>query len=761
MKRLHAIKPMADSVHPWRMTWQTFSQQTFGPAVRDWANSDGLIWLHLLKTVTAGLLALGIAMLFDLPQPRIAMTTVFVLMQPLSGMVLAKSFYRILGTAGGTVAALVLGALFVQQPELYMIGLIGWVSACIAAAVRYRHFRWYGFVLAGYTAALIGIPNVTVPHDLFLAALTRAAEVAVGIVCSSAVSALIVPQRSSLMLRRTLQIRYANFTAFGGDVLSGGIERAQFERRFAALVDEIVGFEATRTFATFEDPAMRSRRQDLSRLNGEFMDACARLHALHQLIKRLRATHSERVAAAIEPYFVELAELLTPEPEPALIDASRVAARLRLFQATLPRRVRETRGPLDAAPAESLADFDTAAELLYRFVDEWLRYSATYASLARSKPASRLWSPPGSPSATQSRSRSESPGSPESHPATPPRSERHNPNRYTSRTNNFVVAFTFIRSAVVMAIAASFWIATDWPSGGLAVIGAALACALSSTAPNAPKMTLQMAIGAVFATMTGYLFTCYVYPNIDGFPLLCALLAPVLALGAFIAMRKGAGGYGIGFSVFFCLLAGPDNVVTYTPDLLINNGIALTASMLLATVVFAVIFPFDMPWLTGRIVGDLRAQVVCACQDALPGLNQRFQSSTHDLTSQLRILLTRHSRRRRDALRWTLAVLEVGHAVIDLRNEAAHAAYAHALHPRWRSTIEHTCEDLARLFERPDIRMVESALVSVRSAVWIAQDMLQTVHTDRDRRHDLQRILSCLHFIRTALLDKDAPFNTR
>jgi hypothetical protein len=39
--------------------------------------------------------------------------------------------------------------------------------------------------------------------------------------------------------------------------------------------------------------------------------------------------------------------------------------------------------------------------------------------------------------------------------------------------------------------------------------------------------------------------------------------------------------------------------------------------------------------------------------------------------------------------------------------------------------------------------------------------MLQTVHADRDRRHDLQRILSCLHFIRTALLDKDAPFHTR
>ncbi|MFL9910792.1 FUSC family protein [Paraburkholderia sp. RL17-337-BIB-A] len=721
MKRQHAIKPTADSRRQWSVMLPTLS-----PAIRDWANSDGLIGLHLLKTVAAGLLALGIAMLLDLQQPRIAMTTVFVLMQPFSGMVLAKSFYRILGTAAGTVAALTLGALFVQQPELYMLGMIGWVSACIAAAVRYRHFRWYGFVLAGYTAALIGIPNVTTPHNLFLAALTRAAEVAVGIVCSSAVSALVVPQRSSLALRRALHIRYINFTAFAAEVLGRGIERGQFERRFADLVDEIVGFEATRTFAAFEDPAMRSRSQHLGRLNGEFMDACARLHALHQLLKRLRVNGLSRIVDAITPYFHELSVLLASTQD-ANADAARVAAGLRLFQTSLPRRVRETRRPLEAAPAESLADFDTAAELLYRFVDEWIRYSETYASLARRKPGV----------------------------------EPRTPGGYVSKTNSFVVAFTFARSAVIMAIAGWFWIATDWPSGGLAVIGAALVCALTSTAPNASKMAVQMAVGAVLATMTGYLFTCYVYPNIDGFPLLCATLTPVLAFGAFIASRKFAAGYGIGFSVFFCLLAGPDNVVTYAPDLLLNNGIAITASLLLAAIVFAVVFPSDMPWLTERIKGDLRAQVVSACKDELPGLNQRFQSSTHDLTSQLRMLLTRRSRRRRDALRWMLVTLEVGHAVIDLRNEAARASYAQALHSRWGSSLAQTEGDLARLFARPNSHAVERALISVRSTTWIVQDVLEAVHADRDRRHDLQRILSCLHFIRTALLDKDAPFNAR
>jgi uncharacterized membrane protein YccC len=723
MKRQHLIQPTPGPHRQWAPILRATAA-----AGRDWATGDGLVWLHLFKTVAAALLALGIAMLLELQQPRTAMTTVFVLMQPFSGMVLAKSFYRIIGTAVGTFAALVLGAIFVQQPELYMLGLTCWVGACIAAAVRYRHFRWYGFVLAGYTAALIGIPTVTEPNHLFLAALTRAAEVAVGIVCSSAVSALIVPQRSSLALQRALRDRYVDFTAFAARVLGDKVERGMFEERFADLVDKIVSFEATRAFAAFEDPGMRSRSRHLARLNSEFMNACARLHALHQLLKRLQAGGLRPVIDAAMPYFEELSALLVRQ-NAQTVDAShaaRAAVELRIFQTTLPRRVRQTRQSLEASAPDLLADFDTSAELLYRFVDEFIRHTETYASLEQRKPA-----------------------------------KERQAVRYVSKTNGLVVRLTFLRTVVVMAVVGCFWIETDWPSGGLAVIGAALACALTSTAPNASKLTLQMALGAVLATMVGYLYTCYVYPNIDGFPLLCATLAPVLAFGASVAMRPGISGYGVGFSVFFCLLAGPDNVVNYQPDLLINNGIAIVAAMLVASLALAVIFPAQMPWQIGKIKGSLRSQIVLACKGELRGLNQYFQSSTHDLMAQLRVLLTKRSGQHRDALRWMLITLEVGHAVIDLRNEAAHAAYAETLHPRWSACLKQMNSDIATLFEQPSPSRLECVLASVRETIGTAQAVLETVHPDRERRHDLQRMLGCLHFIRTALLDKDAPFNAR
>ena len=698
-------------------------------AGEDWATTDGLVWLHLFKTVTAALLALGIAMLLELQQPRTAMTTVFVLMQPFSGMVLAKSFYRIVGTLVGMLAALLLGALFAQQPELYMLGITVWMGTCVAAAVRYRHFRWYGFVLAGYTAALIGIPTVMEPNGLFLAALTRAAEVAIGIVCSAAVSALIVPRRSSLALQNALQSRHLNFTAFAVKVLDGAVERGTSERYFADLVDEVVGFEATRAFAAFEDPGMRSRSQVLARLNHEFMDVCARLHALHQLKKRLRDNQLTRVVDSTTSYFQELAHLLAEHKERRFdsSDAAGLSIRLRNIQKALPARMRATRRPLESTEPQSLPDFDTAGELLYRFVAEFIRYIDTYASLETNHNPAR---------------------------------ERP-PVRYVSRTNGFVVACTFARTAVVVGAVSWFWIATNWQSGGMSVIGAALTCALTSSAPNPVKLALQMAVGAACATLAGYLVTCYVYPAIDGFPLLCAMLAPVLAAGTFFASRTKTAGYGVGFTVFFCLLAAPDNVVAYAPDLLINNGIAIIVAMLVAAVGAAIVFPVQMPWLIARIEGDLRSQITLACTAPLAGLAQRFQSSTHDLMHQLRMLLPRRSRRHRQALRWMLVTLEVGHAALDLRREIEHAEYAPRMHTRWKSSLDRVTQDLAQLFEQPDKANVERARISVRAATRVVQQVLESVHTDREKRHDQQRILSSLHFIRTTLLDKNAPFEAR
>ena len=76
-------------------------------AAADWWRSDAPTWVYVFKMVFAGLLALGIGYGLDLESPRSALITVFIVMQPQSGMILAKSFYRVIGTLVGSAAIVV------------------------------------------------------------------------------------------------------------------------------------------------------------------------------------------------------------------------------------------------------------------------------------------------------------------------------------------------------------------------------------------------------------------------------------------------------------------------------------------------------------------------------------------------------------------------------------------------------------------------------------------------------------------------------
>jgi uncharacterized membrane protein YccC len=656
-------------------------------SIQDWLATDGLVWLHLAKTLLAAFVAMGIAMRFELPQPRVAMTTTFVLMQPFAGMVLAKSVYRFAGTVLGMIAALTLGSIFVQSSELYMLALTLWVAACTALAVRYRQFRWYGFVLAGYTAALIGIPAVTDPNGLLIATLTRGAEVMLGIVCSSVVSALVLPRRASAMLVSTLARRRIRFASFASDVLRGRLSRIARERRFADFVDEIVGFEATRGFAAYESPAMRRGNDTLARINSAFMDACARLHALDQSMKRLQSRD------ALAPLLEALARIF---------ERDSLRAPLEDYKATLAKRI----------------DSTTSAQLLDRFVDDTLRY----VSIAHDEPSSE-----------------------------------HTSSRYEAKTNRFVIAATFVRTCIVIGATAWFWIVTAWPSGGYAVIGATLACGLSSASARPSRFIVQMAAGAACAVITGYFFLCCVYPAIDGFALLCAMLAPPLAAGALLAMRTESAGYGVGFCVFFCLLAAPENRIVYDPGVLLNNGLAIFVAMLLTAIACAVVMPPRTQWLIGKTLAQLRAMTALACEGKLAGLSDRFHSGTHDLMFQLRGLLTRRSREHRHALAWMLVTLEIGQAMIDLRREARELQtqrYADDVRIRWSASLARVLRDIAVLFRKPDSETLRRAIAAVVASIMLAQSLL-------DAGHDMRRVLACLQFIRAALVDPDAPFDAR
>jgi uncharacterized membrane protein YccC len=701
-------------------------------AFSDWARTDGRTWIYLFKALAACFLALGVAMKLDLPQPRTAMTTVFIVMQPQSGMVFAKSFYRICGTLIGLVVMMALIGLFAQQPELFIIATAIWVGICTAGAARNRNFRSYGFVLAGYTAALIGIPASQHPDGAFMSALTRVAEIVVGILCSGVVSALVLPEHAGEQMRSTVRARFSSFVDYVCAALSGNVDRARIEDTNAKFVADVVGFEAVRSVAVFESPDSRMRSGRLSRLNSEFMTVSTRFHALHQLMNRLRVSGAAGAAAAVdalEPYFREISPLLSKSGEPVLTaaDASQAAAQLAAFKADLPARVRATRAELERRADVPLLDFDTGAELLYRFVDDLHAYAATYASLAVATHERERWIA-----------------------------------RYEPKTNGIAAGVAGLRAAIVMSILGAFWIATAWPSGSTLTLNAAAVCALASSSPNPTRTAFQMAAGTILSSTLAMILTFGIYPHIDGFPLLCAALTPFLALGVWMTTRPKLAGYGVGYCIFFCFLAGPDNVIHYDPSSFINDAIALAISMLVASIAFAVLLAPSTPWLRNRLLIDLRAQVMLACRGRIGRLwrlRTHFESGARDLMHQINALAAGEAEIRRDTMRWMFAVLEIGNAVIDLRSEVStlprEARYAPSM--PWRVSLRVTCSAVSRLFERPSGRRLDAALAATADAIAAVQQTLAAFTPPRDERHQLQRILSHLHFIRSALLDPQSP----
>ena len=690
----------------------------------DFAARDGLIWLHLFKTTCAALIALGVAMALELPAPRVAMVTVFVLMQPVTGMVLAKSFYRVLGTAAGAAAAVVLGALFPQQPELYLTVLTLWTATCTALAVRFRHFRWYAFVLSGYTAVLVGIPVVMHPYALFNASLTRAAEVTIGILSSAAISALVFPVRASTALMHGQRQRRSAILELCADVLAGRCDHAAFQQRFARLAGSIAGFEAARTFASYEDPNLRMRSQRLARIDSEYAATCSRLHMLGQQIERLDNTGAAALIADVRPSLLQAAELIDRLRDGLSDDApdSQSVMALARLAASLAPVAQEAAAGAGHGPTSSAVEARTMREALRRLLRNLLDYLEADATAPSPSPSRRA-------------------------PDTP------------TRTSSYVVALTFVRNALTVGAAGAFWLFTAWPSGGFAVIAAAIVAGLTSAAPRPEKLAMQIALGAAAAVAVGYVYMCFVYPAIEGFPLLCVVLAPIVAGSAFLASRPAMSGYGIGLCVFFVVLAGPDNMMGYAPEALLNNGLAAVAALVIAVIMATIVFPLQAPWVVGRIQRDLRREVAFAWETRLDGADARFRSRTHDLSSQLRLLLTPGTQRHDEAWHWLLATLEVGQTLLDLRTDLATlVSLRPSDRPRWLRCVEQAGRRAADLFERPDAR--RTALVvraASRALDKVAEELGRTGQGPRQAA--LEQLSGDLYLMRSALLDPDAPFH--
>ncbi|MDR3581504.1 MAG: FUSC family protein [Oryzomonas sp.] len=689
-----------------------------------WGKSEGLGWIYILKTTVAALLALGISLRLELGQPVTAMVTVYILMQSQTGMVLTKSLYRICGTLAGALASLTLLGLFPQERVLFLLGLAIWIGLCTAGAALYRNFKSYGFTLAGYTAAMISLPLVMQPAGFFDYAVNRASEVVVGILCAAVVSEVVFPRSLSDTIVQTMQTRYADFIRFVRTMLSEGMELHEIGRVQLRFIGNVVNLESFRSSVIMEASDIRTRDLRLRRLNQYFMATSTTFHSLYQLLNRLKKADAPATQALVS-LCESLAAVLVTNGEPARTaeEAHQAARRLAAFRATFSQQVANVRQQYAVgSDKQTNLDCETALELISRFDRELHDYTRTYASLVDERNSL----------------------------------EPLEDIRFATRTDPAVAFLTGARTTVAILLVSAFWIASAWPNGASAVMMVAIVSALFAPAQN-PALAVKMAlIGNMAGFIAALLCKFLVLTSLDGLGLLCAGMVPFMLVGPYVTLKPKLATFGLGYSTMFCFMIAPTNVMQFDPASSVNFGSALMLGVAAAAVIFATFMPVTGGWLKRRTARMLRHQIEVACAGPLPSLVNRFESSTRDILQRLAAQQTVQDIHDKDMLDWMFIVLEIGRAIICLRQDTASISLPQPL----LASVKNTIQSTASLFKRPNAKRQIVALKYVEHSI-------ETIIQESDRevlsglsRDALRRMLTSLHLLRTSLLDDETILAT-
>ena len=247
------------------------------PAWLDHQTEVGLIFA--VKTFAASLLALYIAFWAGLDDPRWSFLTVFVVSQPDSGLVLAKSFYRILGTIAGVLVSIALVFGLAQYGELFVAVLAVWICFCNFAARAVRNFASYGFQLAGYTVAIVAIPAALEPSGAYALVVARCTEIALGIICAALVSRLILVRELSPKLIELVRALARRADSFATAVLDREADRGRVAAERAELAKVYLDIQAMQHSTYFESAEARVHDQPLRRLTQAAVDLCTMAEA--------------------------------------------------------------------------------------------------------------------------------------------------------------------------------------------------------------------------------------------------------------------------------------------------------------------------------------------------------------------------------------------------------------------------------------------------------------------------------------------------
>ncbi|RAZ77344.1 FUSC family protein [Mesorhizobium atlanticum] len=659
-------------------------------------------WIFALRTVSAGLIALLVAYALKLDHPQWAMMTVFIVAQPVAGMVLAKGFYRLLGTLAGGLAAVGITSLSGSNPWLLVTLLALWIGICTLVSSLLRNPEAYGAALAGYTAMIISLPALGQPHVVVDLAIARCAEIVLGIVCAGVTSRLILPKLAADAIISRLKRSILDLAEYASGAFSGG-DPASLAALQRKLITDAQTLAEMRTYARLEAPSFAPRAHPVRRTIGQLLWALSAARTLH--------SHRAPKNAALIPMRRDLKAFvgeLAATPG-ALDDTGPWVARLDAIAS----KAREVPAlPNDAGTIDGAEDkvgtitrltiAGDFAEALKQVLDglDALRSPISRKSNERSQPALVVH------------------------------------RDYQAAWRNAV------RAGLATLLVAVFWLTTKWSEAAGTVILVAVVSSLFAARPDPVQSAWGFFTGTLIALPFAFLVGQVALPALPGFGWFTLFVVPILVPAALGMANPRHVGIATAFAINFLAFLSPHQQMIYDPGPFFAGSASILVGILIAIGVFIVVLPAD-PWVTvARISQAMREDLARLCLHERIPRRSAFESLAYDRINQLMPQVQRTGRRGEPILGGSIAAVTVGLEVLRLR----HAQLNSAVPRETVESIGNFLRGLARelLFRRPGEPQTATIAVARQYAASIGE---------RSDRLEMLRIAASLRIVAAAMED--------
>lgn len=519
--------------------------------------------LFSAKCFAAAALALYLASSAGLPRPFWALMTTYIVAHPLASNVRSKALFRLIGTLLGSTATIVLIPPLSGAPELLSLALALWTGLCLYLSQLDRSARSYAFMLAGYSAALIGFPLVEAPASVFDTAIARVEEIGLGILCASLVHSIVLPVGLAPSLLGVMDRALGDARRWMDDLLATGergakgpgAERVAADRLRLAL--DITQLRLLSTHVPFDTTHMRwtagaigTMQDRIAALTPTLMAAEDRLCALEEAEGKL----ADDICAAL----AQFPRGLDADASEAALDEARLALQAIARGPCASPWIRALRIDLSARLEELRTQWRACAALRYEIG------AGLTAGTSRLRRTSALGQ------------------------------------RVLHRDRGLALRSA---AAAVLAtcVACAIWIATGWPGGSAAAMSAAVFCSFFATMDD-PVPAMHKFVAALLWSMPVSIFYVLVaLPWARNFEMLMLSIAPlVLLVGCHLARPASAlAALGMFFGVVGTLAlhdTANADLVTF-----IQSNLALLMGAVVATRTTALVRSVSAQWSAQRL----------------------------------------------------------------------------------------------------------------------------------------------------------------